>query len=66
MIILSNLFVIDRCKTYLEIPQDCSLQKVDECCSELVCNGGQTGMQGETVRLTSAADTVGAAEISGR
>ena len=33
------LFIVSfyRCKTYSDLPQGCTLQKVDECCSEPVC-----------------------------
>lgn len=58
--LLQSLFtkggpIVCRCKHYPDIPQGCRLQKVDECCSEMVCQssslvtaeaqGGQINVQ---------------------
>lgn len=34
-----------RCKTYTVIPEGCSLQKVDECCSELICSSAPKALE---------------------
>lgn len=49
---VAYIISISSCKTYLDIPQGCKLQKVDECCSEIVCENSRTvGIRSQVVEL---------------
>lgn len=52
-----------RCKTYTNIPEGCRLEKVNECCSEVVCPNTLTADQGTSTFITKTSETV---ETSGQ
>lgn len=50
----SSLLFDSRCKIYSEIPPDCVLRKVDNCCFEPVCgNQGNVGTSATTHQVVS-------------